>query len=101
MYSLSHTLSLLLLTGPFFLTIRCSVRRSVPSSARLCTTKAPSRAFRYLGQWPLAAAASAATTPVRRSCAQALAPRNMVYWILTIGVSHRCRRPMSSKACHR
>jgi hypothetical protein len=78
--TLAHTLSLLLPTGPFILTIRCSARRSVPSSARLCgPTKAPSRAFRYRGQWPLAAAASAATTPVRRSCAQALAPRKMVF----------------------
>jgi hypothetical protein len=99
--TLAHTLWLLLPTGAFLLTIRCSARRSVPRIVRLCgPTKAPSRAFRYCGQCSLAAAPSAATTPVRRSCAQALAPRKMVYWTLTIGVSHRCR-PMPSKACHR
>jgi hypothetical protein len=99
--TLAHTLWLLLPTGAFLLTIRCSARRSVPRIVQLCgPTKAPSRAFRYYGQCSLAAVPSAATTPVRRSCAQALAPRKMVCWTLTIGVSHRCL-PMPSKACHR
>jgi hypothetical protein len=73
----------LLDTGSFICTTTsCSACRSVSSSGAHChTTKAPSRARPYRGQWPSAAAASAATTPVHRSSAQAPAPRKLISWI--------------------
>ncbi len=77
-------------------TTSCSARRSMPRrGAHYLSTQAPSRARPSHGQWPLAAAPSAATTPVRRSCARAPAPRKVVYWIFPLRVSRRCRPTLS------
>jgi hypothetical protein len=91
--------SLFLLDTGLFIwrTTSCSARRSMPrrGAAHYLSTQAPSRARPSHGQWPLAAAPSAATTPVRLSSARAPAPRKVVDWIFSLRVSRRCRPTLS------
>jgi hypothetical protein len=90
--------SLLLLDTGLFIwrTTSCSARRSMPRrGAHYMSTQAPSRARPSHGQWSLAAAPSAATTPVRLSSARAPAPRKVVDWIFPLRVSRRCRPTLS------
>ncbi len=92
--------SLFLLDTGLFIwrTISCSARRSMSrSGAHYLRTQAPSPARPSHGQWPLAVAHSAATTPVRCSCAWAPAPRKVVNWVFRIRVSRRYRRTLSKE----